>query len=262
MKQFINYKKAARLLLLLSLVFVACNKDSLDARKAMQVVINGYNGSENALLVTIDTTAYTGNKVLAPTAKFEFNVAYTYPGNQQEKIVTLTDTVTQKIIFTKSLPNSGTKAAINFLYLDGKVMEITPPPADTATNKLGFYIHYTLSEMPVDIFLYRLDNNTGEEYRTYLAKDVKPGNWVYVDYVAGEKFGTKGTLDDAASLCFTKAGTTDQWAFEDNEYKSRTTAGMGLPLAGERGLVLSYLITPGIFQLEYARMFFHPDRVR
>lgn len=263
MKYFINYKKIAQLLLLLSVVFVACNKDNLDARKAMHVVINGYNGSENALLVTIDTTAYTGNKLLEPTAKFEFNVAYPYPENQQQKTVTLTDTVTKKIILTKSLPNSGTKAAINFLYIDGKVMEIIPPPADTATNKLGVYIHYTVSDAPIDIFLYRLDNNSGEEYRTYVAKDVKPGSWIYADYVAGEHFNTKGNLDNAASLCFTKAGTTDQWAFEDNESKSRTTvSGMGLPLAGEKGLVLSYLITPGIFQLDYARMFFHPDRVR
>lgn len=262
MKHFINYKKITKLLLLLSVVFVACNKDNLDGRKAMQVVINGYNGSENALLVTIDTTAYTGNKLLEPTAKFEFNVAYAYPESQQQKVVTLTDTVTKKIIFTKPLPNSGTKAAINFLYIDGKVMEITPPPADTATNKLGFYMHYTVSETPIDIFLYRVDNSSGEEYRTYLAKNVKPNNWIYIDYVAAEHFNTKGNLDDAASLCFTKAGTTDQWAFEDNESKSRTAAGMGLPLAGEKGLVLSYLITPGVFQLDYARMFFHPDRVR
>ncbi|SEW34947.1 hypothetical protein [Chitinophaga arvensicola] len=258
-----NYKKIVSLLLFLPLVFAACNKDNLDARKAMHVVVNGYNGSENALLITIDTTAYKGNRVLTPVSKFEMSAVYAYPGNLAQKIVTVTDTVSKKVIFTKPLPDNGTKAAINFLYIHDKVMEITPPPADTATNKLGFYIHYSDNETPVDIFLYRLDNTSGQEYKVYLAKNVKPGSWIYTNYLAGNDFGDKNLLDDGSSLCFTKAGTTDQWAFEDNENKSRISVkGMGLPLAGEKGFVQPYFITPGIFQLDYARMFFHPDRVR
>ncbi|HWV68291.1 hypothetical protein [Chitinophaga sp.] len=263
MRKFINYKKAAQLLLLLSVVFIACNKEDQHIRKAMHVVVNGYNGSENALQITIDTTVYAGDKVLKPTEKFEFNVAYAYLEKQQQKTVVITDTVTKQVIFSKPLPPNGTKAAINFLYINGKVTEIQPPAADTATNKLGFYIHYTGSETPLDIFLYRLDNSNGMEYRTYLAKNVKPGSWIYVDYLAGADFNTKTNVDDAASLCFTKAGTTDQWAFEDNEFKSRTgVSGMQLPLAGEKGLVQQYLITPGGYMLDYARMYFHPDRVR
>ncbi|MBC9930285.1 hypothetical protein [Chitinophaga qingshengii] len=255
-------KKAAQLLFLLSTALVACNKEELHVRKAMHVVINGYNGSENALRVTIDTTVYAGDKVFKPTEKFEFSVAYAYTENQQQKTVVITDTVTKQVILRKPLPSGETKAAISFLYLNGKVQEVQPPAADVATNKLGFYIHYTDNDTPLDIFLFRTDSN-GKEYRTYLAKNVKPGNWLYTDYLAGADFNTKTNVDDAASLCFTRTGTTDQWAFEDNEGKSRiAVSGMQLPLAGEKGLVQQYVVTPGPFMLDYARMYFHPDRVR
>lgn len=201
--------------------------------------------------------------MLKPTEKFEFNVAYAYLEKQQQKTVVVTDTVTRQVIFSKLLPSDGTKAAINFLYINGKVTEIQPPAADTSTNKLGFYIHYTDNETPLDIFLYRMDNSNGMEYRTYLAKNVKPGSWVYVDYLAGADFNTKTNVDDAANLYFTKTGTTDQWAFDDNQFKSTVSvSGMQLPLAGEKGLVQQYLITPGGYTLDFARMYFHPDRVR
>ncbi|HEY8957695.1 hypothetical protein [Chitinophaga sp.] len=262
MRTFIN-NRAAQLLLLLFIAFTACNKEDVDIRKAMHLVVNGYNGSGNALLITIDTTVYAGDKVLKPTEKFEFNVAYPYLEKRQQKTVVITDTVTKQVIFSKPLPPGGTKAAINFLYINGKVMEVQPPATDTSTNKLGFYIHYTDSETPVDIFLYRMDNSSGMEHRTYLARNVKPGAWIYVDYLAGTDFNNKTNVDDAASLCFTKAGTTDQWAFEDSQLKSTVAvSGMQLPLAGEKGLVQQYLITPGGYMLDYARMYFHPDRVR
>lgn len=262
MKQFFNYKQTIQILLWLSVVFVACNKDDQPTPKAMHVVINGYNGSDNALQVTIDTTEYTGKRVLKPMEKFEFNVAYSYPDNQQQRMVIITDTVTRKVVFTKALPSSGIKADINILCLNGKVTEIQPPSADPSTNKLGFYIQYADSETALDISLYRIDNN-GQEYRVYLAKNVKPGNWIYVNYIAGTDFNTKTLVDDAAKLCFTKAGTTDQWAFEDSELKSSVAvSGMQLPLAGEKGLVQPYVLTPGGYILEYARMYFHPERVR
>lgn len=263
MRKFINYKMPILWLLLLIATFIACNKEEQDIRKAMHVVINGYNGSVNTLQVTIDTTVYSGDKVLKPTAKFEFNVAYAYTEKHQQKTVVITDTVTKQVVFTKPLSSGTTRAAINFLYINGKVMEVQSPTPDISTNKLGFYIHYTDNETPLDISLYRMDNTTGKEYRTYLAKNVKPGSWIYVDYLAGADFNTKTNVDDAASLCFTRTGTTDQWAFEDDESKSKmSVSGIQLPLAGEKGLVQQYVITPGPYMLDYARMYFHPDRVR
>jgi len=251
--------------LLLLLCFTACNKENLNQQKAMQIVVNGYNGSANALQVLVDTTAYgpwvlNGKHILKPASVFEFNVVYTYPFNEPPQRVTLLDTITKKTVFSQALPATGTKALFNYLYFDGKELAVPTPAAAPSANPLSFYIRYTDNEEPFDISLYRTDNSTGQEYRAWLAKNVKPNTWIQVNYTADEAFDSNNELNNA-SICFTKPGTTGQWAFRDNENSSKlSVGGLGFPKAGETGIVLPYFLIPGDWTLETIRLFFHPDR--
>lgn len=255
MKRIINYT------IILAIAFMACNKEDQNVKHAMHVVINGYNGSGNALQVSIDTTAYdvtakNGDFIIKPTSLLQFNAVYTYVPNGRQRMVTLTDTITRKVVFSKPLPATGTKASFTYLFVDGKEIGIPEPAADTSTNKLGFYIHFPENDAPFDMILYRRNNNTGEEYRKLLAQNVKPGTWVYVDYIPDEAFGDKNAFRDAY-IHFTKVGTTDQWAFQDNESMSKTSAfSMVFPLAGEKGWVQSYFLAQGDWGLESVRLFF------
>ncbi|SJZ95233.1 hypothetical protein SAMN04488128_10215 [Chitinophaga eiseniae] len=246
------------------MLFAACNKEEQEVTKAMQVVINGYNGSEHAWQVAIDTTVYDasamhGKFIINSASMVSFNAVYTSPLNQQATL-TLTDTATRTVLFSKQLPASGTKALFNFIYFDGKELAIQQPAADPTTNKLGFYIRYAASDAPFDIFLYRQDATTGMEYRAYLTKNAKPNTWIYTDYMPTADFDSKNALN-GATICFTKTGTTDQWAFGDSEYFSKVpTFGMNFPLAGEKGIVQPYFLTPGAGQLDITRLYFYADR--
>lgn len=260
MRSIIKHIVKPVLLALLATSIAACNKDNLDVEKGLQVLVNGYNGSGNALQITIDTTKYGHNNyMIKPASLIGFNVVYTYR-SLKEKILTITDTVTKKVLLSKPLPATGTKVNFNFIYIDGREVEVNPPAADPATNKLGFYVHYTDNDEPFDIFLYRMDDATGREYRQYLAKNIKPKTWVYIDYQASPDFSTH-TLLTTSQICFTKVGTIDQWAFQESEAMSKLdVSGFSFPKAGEKGLVQPYFLTPGTFRLDFARLFFYPDR--
>jgi len=267
MKSITHYIKTTIPLLLLLTTFSACNKEDMTGQKAMQVVVNGYNGSAEELEIVIDTARYdktvsNGKFVLKPASIFDFNAVHTYPMAKKPGTLSIKNPVSGKVLFTKPLPESGTKAIFNFIYIDGKEIDLNAPAADASTNKLGFYMHYTENNDLVDIFLYRKDETNGQEYREYLAKNVLPGTWVYFNYLPSANFDHKNEVGKA-DICFTKAGTTDQWAFQDDEKQSKTSVfGMGFPLAGEKGLVQSYFITPGASALDRVRLFFHPDRVQ
>lgn len=266
MKHISSHLKIFSLFLLLLTGLSACNKEGPGATKAMQVVINGYNGTAHDLVAGIDTSLYGKNVsnakyVIQPASVIGFNITYTYPDNQQQRMVTLRDPESNKVLLSRPLPATGTKASYNFIYLDGKELEVTPPAADASTNKLGFYVHYTDNNEPFDMFLYKINAETGQEYRQYIAKNVKPGSWIYVDYKASADFGTKNILRNC-SIYFTKAGTTDQWAFLDDENSSKLSSfSLGFPIAGETGLVQPYFIVPASSKLAVSSLFFHPDRV-
>ncbi|RXK81315.1 hypothetical protein [Filimonas effusa] len=259
------YKKISLPLVLLLTMFAACNKEAPDAERAMSVVISGYNGGAHPLQMAIDTTVYdvavsSGKYIVKPNDLGNFNIAYSYRSNKQ-RMFTLTDTVTKEIVYRKELPSDGTKANFNYLFLNGKLVDINPPVADPVTNKLGFYIYYPASDESIDISLYRVDGSTGQAFRVYLAKGIKPGTWAYVDYMAGENFATKNMLGNT-QIHFTKSGNVGQWAFENDESKSVISAfGMFLPAADEKGLVQPYFITPQTYDLGHSQLFYYPDRL-
>lgn len=260
-----KYLGIMTLLLLLVLGFSACSKDDVAGEKAMQVVISGYNGTGHALQVTIDTTEYdktvsSSKYIYQPGSLITFNLAYTYPDMAKERMVTLKDPETGKVVFSKPLPVSGTAIGYQFISLDGKELQIERPASDGNTNKLGFYVHETESDEPFDILLNYTEATSGKVYWHTLAKNAQPGTWVYTDYLAVEGFDTQGKLRDA-TVCFTKPGTTDQWAFRNSETMSKLSAlSMSLPVAGEKGLVLPYFVTPGQWQLDDVNLFFDKNR--
>lgn len=250
---------------LLTSMLAACNKKDTGYEKAMQILITGYNGSGGVLQAAIDTTVWDkdvayGKYLTQANSVINLSFVYTYMSDKKNQLLTLTDTTTKKVVFSKPLPEAGTTAAFNFLIIDGKEVEFSPSAADASTNKLGFYIHTPGEDAAIDIFLYRKDPNGETEYREYLAKGVQPNKWVYANFLPAAGFDNKGTLGNS-SIYFTKAGTTDQWAFNDDEGRSKMDAGgMSLPIAGEKGLVLPYFIAPGE-QLNRVRMFFYSERL-
>lgn len=262
MKRYINN---IVLILLVAAASTACNKEDLDVDKAMHIVVNGYNGGTNALQMSIDTTQYglmsRNGGIMKSAAVIVQNFVYTYRSDKK-RMLTLTDTITKQVVYSRELPDNSTNAVFNCIFIDGKELDINAPTADPATNKLSFYIHYTASSEPFDIFLYRKDNTTGEEFRTYLAKNVTPGKWVYLDYVVPADFSTKQIISNSnASLRFTKAGTTDQWAFDNDENKSSVPAqSLSLPVEDEKGLVQPYFFTPLLYGQGLSRLFFYPER--
>ena len=264
MKRIVKTIKLSVLSLFLSVAFMACNKEDLEAEKGMQIVVNGYNGAASNLEMTIDTTKYDGSVsngayLTKPQSIIGTSIAYSYFG-QRQRMLTLTETGTKKVVFSSPLPETGTRAVFNFIYLDGKELEINSPAADPETNKLGFYMQYTDGDAPFDVFLYRMDNTTGQEYRYYLAKNVRPKTWIYFDYIAPVDFGSKNLLA-SSSIYFTKTGTTDQWAFQDTEALSKYGASfMSFPLDGEKGLVQSYFFVHTSGLMNRSRLFFYPDR--
>lgn len=263
MKQYI---KNLAIALLVTIAFTACNKEDLDSGTAVEIVVNGYNGGANALQMSIDTTQYGiavryGAYIMKPGAIISQNLVYTYRSSKK-RMLTLTDTITKQVVYSKELPASGSKAAFNFIFLDGKELDINAPAAAPTTNKLGFYIHYTASNEPFDISLYRKDNATGQEFRAYLAKNVTPGKWIYLNYAVPADFGTQHIISNSnASVHFTKAGTINEWAFDNDEGKSKASANnMFLPVDDEKGLVLPYFYTPSQYDQGLSKLFFYPDR--
>ncbi|MBO9728563.1 MAG: hypothetical protein J7623_08000 [Chitinophaga sp.] len=260
-----KYQQLAILLLCLLFGCMACNKEEIAPEKAIHVIINGYNGGGDPLEVQIDTTKYdktvmSAKYVFQPASLVGFNAVYTYRSGSVAPVLTIRNPANDSILYRHALPVAETKALVNFLYVDGKIQELQPPQVNPGTNQLGFYLQYTDSEALVDIFLYRVDENTGTTYRAYLAKNVRPRTWTYVDYLPAKDFENANDLNNA-TIYFTKAGTTDEWAFGGDETPSKLTAqGLSLPKAGEKGLVQPYFIIPQGWELGFSRLFFYADR--
>lgn len=251
----------AILLIAIPFFFSACNKDSLETERAMHILINGYNGSAHPLQVAIDTTVYdhkNGAFIIQPQSNIHFTTAFSYR-TPKKRLVTLTDTVTKKVVYSAELPENTIKVNFNYLYFDGKVQLLHLPASNPNVNTLGFYIYDKSIDYPIDISLQKVDATTGEVRKVYLAKNVVPGKWVYVDYLASNDFGKNSDLM-SATVNFTKANTEDEWAFENDETKSKLPAGgFFLPALNDKGKVQPYFIAPKVPNQTFSRLFFYLD---
>jgi hypothetical protein len=235
----------------------SCNKDIV-TDKVINVTLHGYNISDTQLLVSLDTVQYNKN-LLRANGQVSFSMVYPYSPGKKEATIHVKNPQTGKEMFQQSMPLNGSQ--LEFFYplvnINGKLLDVNPPAADPATNKLGFYIYYPESNDPIDIFIFNA--NTWE--MAYLAKNVIPQTWVYIDYKLPDGFTDKNIIG-GCTINFTKAGTTDQWAFNGDEYQSQVSAfSLTLPHAGNNGnIVQPYFIlpSPNGWQAEVANLFLRP----
>ncbi|QIH34659.1 hypothetical protein [Sphingobacterium sp. DR205] len=250
----------ALLLLGSPLFFSACNKETPEVERAMHILINGYNGGDHPLVVAIDTTVFDhkeGAFIIKPQSNIHFTTAFSYKV-PKKRLVTLTDTVTKKVVYSAELPENTIKVNFNYLYFDGKVQELTPPAADPNVNKLGFYIYDKSIDFPIDISLQKVNATSGDVRKEYIAKNVLPGRWFYVDYLPPKDFDKNADLM-SATVHFTKANT-DEWAFEGDETKSKLPAGgFFFPKLNDKGKVQPYFIAPKVPNQTFSRLFFYLD---
>ena len=248
MKQIIlNIKKWGLFALLLTAI-TACNKEA-DVTKAVSIEIKGFNIGNAELQISVDTLVYRNFQV-APNQELNFGKIFTYPSSTNEVALRIKDLSSGKEVYTQQLKlnNSDMERFFQFVLIDGHQLELKPPAADPATNKIGFYIHYPQSSDPIDIIM----KNT-EGQMVYLAQNVQPSTWVYTAYLTQAGFENPNTN---YTLNFTKAGTTDAWAFNDNEYMSQSSEdAMFMPQSGQKGRVCSYFVTPGTVDLRVVRLF-------
>ena len=240
--------------------FSACNKDAVEVERAMHILINGYNGGEHPLVVAIDTTVFDhkeGKFIIQPQSNIHFTTAFSYKA-PKKRLVTLTDTVTKKVVYSAELPENTIKVNFNYLYFDGKVQQVVPPAADPNVNKLGFYIYDKSVDFPIDISLQKINATSGDVRKEYIAKNVPPGTWVYVDYLPLKDFDKNEDLR-SATVNFTKANT-DEWAFANDETKSKLGAeGFFFPKLNDKGKVQPYFIAPNVPNQTFSRLFFYLD---
>src|SRR5690606_23390951 len=134
-----------------------------------------------------------GAFIIQPQSNIHFTTAFSYR-TPKKRLVTLTDTVTKKVVYSAELPENTIKVNFNYLYFDGKVQQLHLPASNPNVNTLGFYIYDKSIDYPIDISLQKVDATTGEVRKVYLAKNVVPGKWVYVDYLASNDFGKNSDL--------------------------------------------------------------------
>ncbi len=227
---------------------VACNKEEL-RQKAISVLVKGYNVGNSELEISIDTVVYDKFRT-QPNRLINFGKVYTHSSNKTQSLLKIKDLVSGKEVYQHQIDLSANKFDyfFPFVFINGSALEIKSPTADPVTNKMAFYIHYPQSNDALDIYM---KNSEGD--MVYIAKNVKPGTWSYSEYLT-----TTGFTDENATYnwYFVKAGTTNQWAFHDNEWMSQFSTGtVYLPKNGELGRVQTYFVTPASNQLDVVSLF-------
>ncbi len=256
MKLKIKCPAIAYFLLGFVLVFQGCEKEIIEGEKGQHILLNGYYDGDNPLRIAIDTTIFKHqNDIIQPRSNINFTKAYSFI-TAKKRFLTLTDTVTKKVVHQVELPTDLVRINFNFIQIDGQTQDVVPPAADPNSNKIGFFIHDPRIDYPIDIYLYRMES-TGKEIKELIAEKVLPGKWIYVDYIASKNFGIENDLR-SSFLTFTKSDSPLEWAFEDSEFKSKIPAqGLFLPKMNIKGKVQPYFITPFVSNQLFSRLFFY-----
>ncbi|MFZ4261578.1 hypothetical protein ACFRAE_06020 [Sphingobacterium sp. HJSM2_6] len=229
----------------------------------MHILINGYYDGPNAIRLAIDTTVFgmnVKNGSFIRNGNSNLGHTFVYPYQEEKvRLLTLTDTITNQILFKKELPETGPIGLFNFVYFDGKELDLEIPKSDPSKNLLGFYIHFSESQEPFDIQFYRKDIVTQQEFRVTIAEDLVPGKWNYIDYDIPNDFKLRVHLQNTR-IRFVKANTVDQWAFDNSQSKSELSA-TPLPIAGEKGLVFPIFFAPNSSNQKHAYLFYFHNRL-
>jgi hypothetical protein len=240
------------------LAIASCNKEIVSS-KVINVTFHGYNATDMRLEVSVDTMVFDKH-IQQANRRVGFSMVYPFPADKKEATLHVKDLTSGKEIFTKTLKLNGDTLEFyhNLVIVDDKIVEVKPPAADPATNKLSFYLYNPESTDPIDILMY--NQNTGEQL--YLAQNLVPQTWVHIDYLPTQGFLEKNDVE-SATLYFLKAGTFD-WAFGGDEYLSQTGAfGWYIPYKNfNLNKVQPYFILPSPqgWGVEYVTLFPNPKK--
>lgn len=247
MKRYITH---IFLLALLALGAAGCNKEG-DIQLGTRVTITGFNTTGEGLIISIDTTQYPHQyqyqkyrpywELNKPGEILVFNYAYTW-SNSISPVLTIKGNESGKVYLEQPLERGKLIHNFGFTWVDGK-NTYAPPAPSPETNKIGFYLENY--DQPVDIYLHGKWYNEAtmqmEEEKKLLVQNVKPHNWVYVDYMPEGKFTRKnGELNFLVMNAGTEEPAMEMWGNGSSTWKDV----YGFPLNPEtdKGGVLSFLI--------------------
>lgn len=142
------------------LVLAACNKgedEFLYKGDILPVTIKGYNGSNEQLIVKIDTFKFKYE--LGGNSTINLSDAYTFPKDQSKATFTITEKSTGKVVLEKELNRKDGPTTVNLLYMNGKVISDVPVVPSVEEGKVKMYYMFTPTITNytglVDIVLYK-----------------------------------------------------------------------------------------------------------
>ncbi|QJB33666.1 hypothetical protein HF324_20945 [Chitinophaga oryzae] len=114
---------------IVAFVLAACNKDNdnlLYKKQVLPIVISGYNATQEALTVKVDTF-YLSTRLGG--GSFKQGSAFTFGEHQHTVKVSITEESSGKLVLEKEFTKQDSVAAFNFLYMDGKASNMPEKPA-------------------------------------------------------------------------------------------------------------------------------------
>ncbi|MBO9633111.1 MAG: hypothetical protein J7578_08325 [Chitinophagaceae bacterium] len=137
------------------ILLMGCNKGMNDyfyKGDNLPIAFKGYNGSSEALTITIDTSKLPFP--ITSSSPFQFSSAYTFSGDRSSVKLSVTEEATGKVVIEKELKKEDGPAELNFLYMDGRVSAWPEKPATEADKIKIIYMfmpQLTNYTEPVDI---------------------------------------------------------------------------------------------------------------
>nr|WP_121272580.1 hypothetical protein [Pedobacter schmidteae] len=163
------------------LVLAACSKNNenfLQKQEILPITLKGYNGSNEELLVKLDT--FTSVGTISTNQRFERDEAYTFSTLKNTVKLSISEKRSGKLVLEKELKKEDKPVVINFLYMDGKVSDMPQKPEvenDKIKLSYKFIPDITGYTAPVDFVIgkYYVTPQVFEELARI--KNVKPNEF-------------------------------------------------------------------------------------
>lgn len=241
-------------------MLLSCDKQELMDKKAINIAINGYNGSSNLWYVNVDEIKFdknvaNGNYLLKPKTNINFSVVFPYESKNPPKKLSIREVDTDRLIFEAEINNNNISTSFNYIQIDGKQMSIPQQSAKPNFNKIGFFLHNVKTKDPFDIYMVFVNPTSKEESWKILAEKVYAEQWVHIDYLPENDFISFYKLQNS-SFKFLKHGSKTEWAFLESQMMSQIQVpAYTFPIEGENGFVLNYFFTLDNYQIQQSSLF-------
>ncbi|NQX38546.1 hypothetical protein SAMN05421820_101574 [Pedobacter steynii] len=160
------------------LTLTACNKkdqDFLYKDELVSISLNGYNASNEELIVKLDTINFPAS--LRPNSSFNSTNAYTLVPTENQIKLTVKEKASGKLILEKELKKEDRAIKLNFIYIDGKIGPMPEKPAvEEGKIKLIYMFQPTITNYtePVDFVVGKYYSTPKVFEELSRAKNVKP----------------------------------------------------------------------------------------